>query len=161
MSLCVFATPPNRRLCARSVGGGACGLSVHGRRAAGAGPADGPSVSSRKYCTSTAMLGNVHTSVDAFVRGWTFYCCIYTGSKTSEDLHSIFGGIHGITKFSGDLTKEALCIEASCTAQQSHGVVVAVHRWELTGYNLFSWIQSILLVFYCGASSCDSQVMAG
>ena len=33
-----------------------------------------------------------------------------------------------------------------CTAQQSHGVVVAVHRWELTGYNLFLRIQSILLV---------------
>ena len=64
--------PPNRRLCARSVGGGPVGCQ---RRAAGRGPADGPSVHSRtlqssgKYCSSTAKIRNVHTSVDAFVDG--------------------------------------------------------------------------------------------
>ena len=45
------------------------GWAVRGRRAAGTGPADGPSVSSGKYCSSTAMLRNVYTSVDAFVDG--------------------------------------------------------------------------------------------
>ena len=109
----------------------------------------------QSYCKDTKC-----TYFSGCIRAWTFYYCIYTGSITTDDLHYILGRMHGITKFQAAWQRKP-CIESSCTAQQSHGVVVAVHRWELTGYNLFSCIQSILLVFYFTASSCDSQVIVG